>query len=127
MARGINSTHGSQIIVTTAVTDVKEMIQSFPKLIRKYWPTSEDLSDQLIRVFSHLFCRLLPRPGTSVCMKSSIRLDSPIDSSSRHHSPDAYVSKRVRTAVASCIREKGFAINPPRPNGTPCLWIKSAP
>ena len=40
---------------------------------------------------------------------------------------DAYVSKSVRTAVASWTREKGFAINPPRRNGTPCLWTRSAP
>ena len=35
-SHGVNSTHGSKIIMTTAVTDIKEMIQSFRELCDAY-------------------------------------------------------------------------------------------
>ena len=35
-ARGVNSTHGSKIIMTTAVTDMKDIVQSFRELCDAY-------------------------------------------------------------------------------------------
>jgi two-component system chemotaxis response regulator CheY len=56
-ARGISSTCGAKIIMTTAVTDIREVIRCFRELCDSYLMKPIDLTQLLIQMKS---CRLVP-------------------------------------------------------------------
>jgi len=58
-ARGILSTHGAKIIMTTAVNDLKEVIQCFKELCDVYLVKPSNLSELL----GHIESFLAPRGG----------------------------------------------------------------
>jgi two-component system chemotaxis response regulator CheY len=56
-AQGISSTHGAKIIMTTAVTDIKEVIRCFRELCDSYLIKPIDLADLLSQMKSYKLVR----------------------------------------------------------------------